>query len=102
MAAGELCSMTRSKMNGTARLGLRVARSCETRAQTGPRLLIGSLGISYAENPAHIRIRWWGFPPCHTRFSKKQNQANHMCAQEVHRYARMKKYQKQCYYITYT
>jgi hypothetical protein len=39
---------------------------------------------------------------CHTRFSKEQNQANHMCAQEVHTYARMKKYQKQCYYITYT
>jgi hypothetical protein len=31
---------------------------------------------------------------CHTRFSKEQNQANHMCAQEVHTYARMKKYQK--------
>jgi hypothetical protein len=40
--------------------------------------------------------------PCHTRFSKEQNQANHMCAQEVHTYARMKKYHKQCYYITYT
>jgi cytochrome c553 len=39
---------------------------------------------------------------CHTRFSKEQNQANHMCAQEVHTYARIKKYQKQCYYITYT
>jgi hypothetical protein len=23
---------------------------------------------------------------CHTRFSKEQNQANHMCAQEVHTY----------------
>jgi hypothetical protein len=41
-------------------------------------------------------------PRCHTRFSKEQNQANHMCAQEVHTYVRMKKYQKQCYYITYT
>jgi hypothetical protein len=41
-------------------------------------------------------------PRCHTRFSKEQNQANHMCAQEVHTYARMKKNQKQCYYITYT
>jgi hypothetical protein len=41
-------------------------------------------------------------PFCHTRFSKEQNQANHMCAQEVHTYARMKKYHKQCYYITYT
>jgi hypothetical protein len=39
---------------------------------------------------------------CRTRFSKEQNQANHMCAQEVHTYARMKKYQKQCYYIPYT
>jgi hypothetical protein len=39
---------------------------------------------------------------CHTRFSKEQNQANHMCAQEVHTYGRMRKYQKQCYYITYT
>jgi hypothetical protein len=39
---------------------------------------------------------------CHTRFSKEQNQTNHMCAQEVHTYVRMKKYQKQCYYITYT
>jgi ribonuclease HI len=39
---------------------------------------------------------------CHTRFSKEQNQANHICAQEVHTYVRMKKYQKQCYYITYT
>jgi hypothetical protein len=39
---------------------------------------------------------------CHTWFSKEQNQANHMCAQEVHTYVRMKKYQKQCYYITYT
>jgi hypothetical protein len=29
MAAGELCSMTRSKTNGTARLGLRVSRSCK-------------------------------------------------------------------------
>jgi hypothetical protein len=38
---------------------------------------------------------------CHTRFSKEQNRANHMCAQEVHTYARMKKYQKKCYYITY-
>jgi hypothetical protein len=38
----------------------------------------------------------------HTRFSKKQNQANHMCAQKVHTYVRMEKYQKQCYYITYT
>jgi hypothetical protein len=38
---------------------------------------------------------------CHTRFSKEQNQTNHMCAQEVHTYARMKKYKKQCYYITY-
>jgi hypothetical protein len=28
---------------------------------------------------------------CHTRFSKEQNQANHMCAQEVHTYARIKK-----------
>jgi hypothetical protein len=42
------------------------------------------------------------YPVCHTRFSKEQNQANHMCAQEVHTYARIKKYQKQCYYITYT
>jgi hypothetical protein len=25
-----------------------------------------------------------------------------MCAQEVHTYVRMKKYQKQCYYIRYT
>jgi hypothetical protein len=33
---------------------------------------------------------------CHTRFSKEQNQANHMCAQEVQTYVRMKKYQKQC------
>jgi hypothetical protein len=39
---------------------------------------------------------------CDTRFSKEQNQANHMCAQDVHTYVRMKKYQKQCYYITYT
>jgi hypothetical protein len=37
---------------------------------------------------------------CHTRFSKEQNQANHMCAQEVHTYVRIKKYKKQCYYIT--
>jgi hypothetical protein len=29
---------------------------------------------------------------CHTRFSKEQNQANHMCAQKVHTYVRMKKY----------
>jgi hypothetical protein len=28
---------------------------------------------------------------CHTRFSKEQNQANHMCVQEVHTYVRMKK-----------
>jgi hypothetical protein len=41
-------------------------------------------------------------PLCHTQFPKEQNQANHMCAQEVHTYVRMKKYQKQCYYITYT
>jgi hypothetical protein len=33
---------------------------------------------------------------CHTWFSKEQNQTNHMCAQEVHTYVRMKKYQKQC------
>jgi hypothetical protein len=39
---------------------------------------------------------------CHTQFFKEQNQANHMCAQEVHTYVRIKKYQKQCYYITYT
>jgi hypothetical protein len=39
---------------------------------------------------------------CHTRFSNEQNQVNHMCAQEVHTYVRMKKYQKQCYYIRYT
>jgi hypothetical protein len=39
---------------------------------------------------------------CHTWFSNEQNQANHICAQEVHTYIRMKKYQKQCYYITYT
>jgi hypothetical protein len=32
---------------------------------------------------------------CHTRFSKEQNQANHICAQEVHTYVRMEKYQKQ-------
>jgi hypothetical protein len=31
---------------------------------------------------------------CHTWFSKEQNQANHMCAQEIHTYVRMKKYQK--------
>jgi hypothetical protein len=31
---------------------------------------------------------------CHTQFSKEQNQDNHMCAQEVHTYVRMKKYQK--------
>jgi hypothetical protein len=30
----------------------------------------------------------------HTQFSKEQNQANHMCAQEVHTYVKMKKYQK--------
>jgi hypothetical protein len=30
-------------------------------------------------------------PLCHTRFSKEQNQANHMCAQEVHTYVRIKK-----------
>jgi hypothetical protein len=34
---------------------------------------------------------------CHTRFSKEQNQANHMCAQEVHTYVRMKKYQNNVY-----
>jgi hypothetical protein len=34
---------------------------------------------------------------CHTRFSKEQNQANHMCAQEVHTYVRMKKYQNNIY-----
>jgi hypothetical protein len=28
---------------------------------------------------------------------KELNQASHMCAQEVHTYVRMKKYQKQCY-----
>jgi hypothetical protein len=39
---------------------------------------------------------------CYTRFSKEQNQANHMCAQEVHTYDRIKKYQKQCYDIIYT
>jgi hypothetical protein len=27
---------------------------------------------------------------CHTWFPKEQNQANHMCAQEVHTYVRMK------------
>jgi hypothetical protein len=39
---------------------------------------------------------------CHTRFSKEQNQTNHTCAQKIHTYVRMKKYQKQFYYITYT
>jgi hypothetical protein len=34
---------------------------------------------------------------CHTRFSKEQNQANYMCAQEVHTYIRMKKYQNNVY-----
>jgi hypothetical protein len=34
---------------------------------------------------------------CHTRFSKEQNQDNHMCAQEVHTYVRMKKYQNNVY-----
>jgi hypothetical protein len=29
---------------------------------------------------------------CHTRFSKEQNQANHMCTQEAHTYVRMEKY----------
>jgi hypothetical protein len=53
------------------------------------------LGIHPTVNTALI-------PLCHTRFSKEQNQANHMCAQEVHTHVRMKKYQKQCYYITYT
>jgi hypothetical protein len=28
---------------------------------------------------------------------KELNQVNHMCAQEVHTYVRIKKYQKQCY-----
>jgi hypothetical protein len=28
---------------------------------------------------------------------KELNQASHMCAQEVHTYVRIKKYQKQCY-----
>jgi hypothetical protein len=28
---------------------------------------------------------------------KELNQVSHMCAQEVHTYVRMKKYQKQCY-----
>jgi hypothetical protein len=50
---------------------------------------------SYSQNLALI-------PLCHTWFSKEQNQANHICAQEVHTYVRMKKYHKQCYYITYT
>jgi hypothetical protein len=63
------------------------------------------------------RLRWFGYvqrrPPeapvrsgvlrqadnvkCHTRFSKEQNQANHMCAQKVHTYVRMKKYQNNIY-----
>jgi hypothetical protein len=30
-------------------------------------------------------------PLCHTRFYKEQNQARHMCAQEVHTYVRIKK-----------
>jgi hypothetical protein len=48
------------------------------------------LGIRPTVNTALI-------PLCHTRFSKEQNQANHMCAQEVHTYVRMKKYQNNVY-----
>jgi hypothetical protein len=46
-------------------------------------------------------ICWWLFVAVTLGF-KELNQVSHMCAQEVHTYVRMKKYQKQCYYITYT
>jgi hypothetical protein len=48
------------------------------------------LGIRPTVNTALISL-------CHTRVSKEQNQANHMCAQEVHTYVRMKKYQNNVY-----
>jgi hypothetical protein len=65
-------------------------------------VLIFVVGVQHVDqqpSPAHLVA-----PPhqwkCHTRFSKEQNQDHHMCAQEVHTYAIMKKYQKQCHYIT--
>jgi hypothetical protein len=42
------------------------------------------LGIHPTVNTALILL-------CHTQFSKEQNQANHMCAKEVHTYVRIKK-----------
>jgi hypothetical protein len=65
--------------------------------------LLLAIGPSWTEpaSPASPRAARAG-QGCHTQFSKEQNQANHMCAQKVHTYVIMKKYQKQCYYITYT
>jgi hypothetical protein len=54
-------------------------------------------GMTLVATPAHALEQRKPRRDCHTRFSKEQNQANHMCAQEVHTYVRIKKYQNNVY-----
>jgi hypothetical protein len=57
---------------------------------------LSSIAAPFALLLVTSRSRAWP-SRCHTRFSEEQNQANHMCAQEVHTYVRMKKYQNNVY-----